>query len=211
MEKKLNKSLMRNRVKDKSLTEAQHQYENIKELVSKSIHEEFYKVIEDEKEKYTQNLNELRNSKNVFRKKLKHNKPSISASNKESIISTKPEEQEEMIDVNMKIGFLETLDDDFRFQTEEENMNTLLLYLKEGEELNEKLYTEFTELENQLEELNQDYKTNIRFETKRETQSVSTKANTNREVTEMDDVVEEENLHQQFEDSTVELDKLIVS
>ena len=214
IEKKLNKSLIQNRTKNESLTEANLQYENIKELVSKSIHEEFHKVIEREKEKYTQNLEELRNSKELFRKtgrKKKKSNMTISSSNKISVINTDAEEERERIEINTKIAFLENLKDEFKYHTEEEDIDTLLVYLKEGEKLNESLYVEFSELENELEELNNEHKINLKLKDKNETQSVSTMPETHKEVNEMDDVVSEEDLHKQFNDSTKELNDLIVS
>ena len=214
IEKKLNKSLIQNRTKNESLTEANLQYENIKELVSKSIHEEFHKVIEREKEKYTQNLEELRNSKELFRKtgrKKKKSNITISSSNKISVINTDAEEERERIEINTKIAFLENLKDEFKYHTEEEDIDTLLVYLKEGEKLNESLYVEFSELENELEELNNEHKINLKLKDKNETQSVSTMPETHKEVNGMDDVVSEEDLHKQFNDSTKELNDLIVS
>ena len=135
----------------------------------------------------------------------------ISSSNKISVINTDAEEERERIEINTKIAFLENLKDEFKYHTEEEDIDTLLVYLKEGEKLNESLYVEFSELENELEELNNEHKINLKLKDKNETQSVSTMPETHKEVNGMDDVVSEEDLHKQFNDSTKELNDLIVS
>lgn len=216
-ERKLYKIIKKNHKQDILITESQANLESIKELASKNNYDDFYKLVEDEKKKYVNNLNQLKNefkgSKEIYlslfdqRKTLNQNKMSLfigTQRQRPRIQQTK--EFKDLIDVNNKIEFFESIQNNFKFYTNSEDIDSVLMYWNDAEKLNEKLYSEFCELEDEYDDITDLFEHNKRIVEKRDLHSISTKVSK----TETKAPVTRDDLQQQMQESNKELAHLLV-
>ena len=216
-ERKLYKVIKKNHKQDILITESQANLESIKELASKSNYDDFYKLVEDEKEKYVNNLDQLKNefkgSKEIYlslfdqRKTLNQNKMSFfigTQRQRPRIQQTK--EFKDLIDVNNKIEFFESIQNNFKFYTNNEDIDSVLSYWNDAEKLNEQLYSEFCELEDEYDDITDLFEHNKRIVEKRDLHSISTKVSK----TEVKAPVTRDDLQQQMQESNKELAHLLV-
>lgn len=217
-ESKLYKVIKKNKKKEELLHESQRNLENINELVSKSNYDDFYKLIEEEKKKYLTNLDELkkevRSGKELYesmflqRKTINTNKIShMKKTNESKQSSLRESDLQALAVVNSQIEFLESLKNEFKFHTGDENQETIDLFYNGSDEYNEELYKQFCELEDQYEDLKLDYKDNLHVTEKLDNYSISTKASVSKPI----DVEDHKDAKEEFKECTNELKAILVS
>lgn len=171
-EKNLLQLIKKNQKEEELLKEHNKNLENIKDLVGKNKYEDFYKILQEEKKKYNDQVTkpqkeqqkQYRKTVLLERKKLRNlikpEKPEPEIKPKKTL---NPEEEEELInqiridefmdDKENKLEFLEKLFKDFKYYTENTEIELLKEYIYKGEEINEKIYNDFCDLENKYENL----------------------------------------------------------
>lgn len=213
-EGKLFKIIKKNKEKEELVKKSQEQLNSIKELAGKNGNNELFKLIEAEKNKYNANLDKLKEEvddnkevyKNMHNQRKTMNVQKMSwfrRGNRPKIIDQK------LVDVCEKIEFFESLLPVFKFHTENQDENMIIDHLANGEETNQKLFEEFCELENELEDIKTTLADNISRMEKEDNMSVSTKATV--KVVKQESYCSEEEVNNQLNDSNKELEQILVS
>lgn len=174
-EKNLLQLIKKNQKEEELLKSHNKNLENIKDLVGKNKYEDFYKILQEEKKKYNEQVTkpqkeqqkEYRKTVLLERKKIRNivqkKKEIKTDENSQKVKKLNSEDEEEIInqiridefmdDKENKLEFLEKLFKDFKFYTENTDVELLKEYLYKGEEINERIYNEFCDLENNYENL----------------------------------------------------------
>ena len=184
-EKKLYELIECNTKKDATIKESEDSLQSIKDLVSKNKYEDFYKIIEDEKKKYMEELEFLKSeakdgNNNVYKSHIatltaKHNNKTLGEINR-TIDKFATHEDADACEPIDKLKFYEELFAEFRLQTCDEKQELVQTYAERGEELNEALYREFVDMENECEELKREYDALMKADAERNESTVSTVA-----------------------------------
>jgi len=166
-EKRLFDLIEQNQDKEAIIKENESNLTNITELVSRNKYEDFYKIIDEEKRKYMQDLISLKNNTEEHNVVVNHQpkqtvfnfskKLAIKHENDVEKFASKTREEDEIFEINNQIKFYEELFAEFRLSTVSEDIDLIEKYISEGDELNENLYKEFIELENRYEELRHEH------------------------------------------------------
>lgn len=210
-EKKLYILIEKNQEQEAVITENEENLLNITELVSKNKYEDFYKIIEEEKKKYIEDLKTLKKGNkdedNIYKEQknvhaLHFNKRTVNANdvNIEKFVNKTKEEQDACED-GSTIKFYDELFVEFRIHTTDEDYDLIEKYIINGDELNEELYRDFVEMENQYEDLKGEYENMVKIVDKHEEQSISTAITKNHKENEPEIDTNE---------TTITLNKLIV-
>lgn len=183
-EKKLYELIEQTQKQEVVIKESEENFESIKELVSKNKYEDFYKIIEDEKKKYMEELEylktEAKEGRNIYKAQetpttlvqSKHFNPN-SETNKERL-NTRTNDENEIFDMDNKIRFYEELFAEFKSYTADEDINLIETYMTKADELNEQLYQDFVDMENEYEDTKRQSESLIKAELKTEERTVST-------------------------------------
>ena len=184
-EKRVFELIEKNQKKDAMVKESKGKLENIRELVSKNKYEDFYKIIEKEKKKYMNDINSLhkaaKEGRSLYKEVLLSQSTKIPNTNSDSKeeanvvrFNTKVDDHGEDVDTEDQIKFYEDLFTEFKINTADENFELLESYMTNGDELNEELYKEFIDLENEYEELKKKNEELLKLDEESEVQTMST-------------------------------------
>ena len=201
-EKQVYDLIEENHDKDNVIKESEANLANIVELVSRNKYEDFYKIIEEEKKKYMEDLLSLKTDTkedNHIYKEIKI-QPMFNFSKKATTnndanidrLATKTKEEDEIY---------EELFTEFRLYTVDEDLDLIERYITNGDELNENLYQEFVDMENQYEDLRREYESMTQVFEKQEDQTVTTALTKTKQL---------DDYENDFNDTNASLNSLIV-
>lgn len=183
-ERKLNNLIVQNQKREVVIKESEENYNNIKELVSKNKYEDFYKIIEKEKVKYMEDLKALEDAANQGGNVYKDDPPMktmestkkifTTTQSKNERLATRFKESQDVSEEDQKLEFYEQLFSEFRLKIANEDLDMLEEYMVKGDEINENIYEEFVELDNQCDSLKVQYDTLVKKVEKEETRTIST-------------------------------------
>lgn len=189
-EKRLYDLIFQNQKQNATIKENEQNLGNIENLVSKNKYEDFYKIIDDEKKRYMEDLDllkyEVKEGRNVYK-----SNPLTTVFNKTSKntgitevtfekLMTKTKEEQEVMNMNSQIKFYEDLFTEFRLSTVDEDFDLIEQYISEGDNFNQRMYQEFVDLENQYEDLKLEYDTINKEDEKQDRNTISTAATANK-------------------------------
>lgn len=195
-EKRLYSLIEENQKQEAVISGSEENLANIVELVSKNKYEDFYKIIEQEKRKYMDDLKMIKTDVRDDDQEYMPEKPpvkfnlmkkntNVNGINFELLMNKTKEELEAFEDGNV-IKFYDELFAEFRIHTTDEDLDLIEHYITNGDELNEQLYQDFVDLENEAEILKQQYDSLTKLEEKHEVRTVTTAITKNDIVTERD-------------------------
>ena len=210
-EKRLYDLIEENQDKEVIVKDNQKNLVNIIELVNRNKYEDFYKIIDEEKKKYMEELATLKtntNEENKMYGELEMQPPlhllvrpvNINETRVDTL-TDKVAEDGEYYEITNQIKFYEELFAELSLYTVSEDLGLIEEYMYKGDELNEQLYQNFVEIENQYEDLKQEYNSLKQQTTKQDSITVSTA------ITEQDQL---SSANLPFEDLNKNLNSLLV-
>lgn len=144
-EKNLLQLIKKNKEEEEQIQKQQENLNNIQDMVSKNKYEDFYKVIQEEKEKYLHTIEEsLKKQFEQEHKVLSPNSQVVPQKNngqeKGRVVFEEGMQEQENDEEDQRLEFLQNLYRDFKFYTEDNDIELLKDYMERGEELNQELF-----------------------------------------------------------------------